>query len=247
MDGLKNIQRLPDKVRLRTYEYMKAILNLHPNRIVSIFVYGSAASGDFVPGISDINSAVVFKEMGFLELHKSLNLVSNGIRKKIAAPLFLTQEHIRDSVDTFPIEFNEMKDSYLILFGKDLLMDIRIDPSNIRFVCEQQLKGGLIRIRQAFLEIGLRRRGMGALIKESFSSLFPIFRSLLRLKAIEPPVHKENIIKMLAKTFGIDEALFIALLKDKRNDEKIAGDKIERFMERYLREIQILADIADKL
>ncbi|MFH1645874.1 MAG: hypothetical protein ABIB11_05580, partial [Candidatus Omnitrophota bacterium] len=213
----------------------------------SIYVYGSAVSGDFVPGVSDINSVVVFKEMGFLELHKSLNLISKGIRKKISAPLFLTPEHIRDSADTFPIEFNEMKDSYLVLFGKDLLMELKIEPSHIRFVCEQQLKGKLIRIRQAFLEIGLRKRGMEALIKESFNSLFPVFRSMLRLKSIEPPVKKENIISSLAKTFGINGELFIALLKDKRNDEKIAGDKIERFMERYLREIQVLAEIADKL
>lgn len=247
MSNLKNSERLPAEVRKRIEPYMEELLRLHQDNIVSIFIYGSAASGDFMPGVSDINSAVVFKNLGLTQLKNSLHLVNKGIRNKIAAPLFLTPEHIRTSTDTFPIEFLEMKENHILIYGDDILKDMDIDHSHIRFVCEEQLKGKLIRIRQAYLEIGLRKKVMEALIKVSLNSLLPIFRGLLRLEGVTPPIKKEQVLRLLGETFEIDGETFIAVIRDKKNDGKIFGEELDSFLERYIEQIQKLADISDKL
>ncbi|MFH1868084.1 MAG: hypothetical protein ABH843_03845 [Candidatus Omnitrophota bacterium] len=245
MQNFKNIEKLTDEARKNFLPYAKEMLNIHKDNILSIFIYGSSASGDPMPGTSGINSTIVFKALGFLQLKDSLRVVDKGIRKRIAAPLFFTPEYINSSLDTFPLEFLEMKENNTVIFGEDLLADIEINASHIRFICEEQLKGKLIRIRQAYLEIGLRSKGIEVLIKESLGSLFPVFRGLLRLKGIKPPVKKEEAIGLLGETFGIDSNVFMAILKDKENDEKIGGLKTEAFLSKYIKQIERLAEISD--
>ncbi|NQT95785.1 MAG: hypothetical protein HQ572_04985 [Candidatus Omnitrophica bacterium] len=247
MEKLKNMEKLPVDAGKRINVYMQEMLKMHEGNVASIFIYGSAGSEDYVAGTSDINSAVVFKDLRFTQLNRSLRLVDKGIRKGMAAPLFLTPEYIKSSSDTFPIEFLEMKENHILVYGEDLLSDLEIEPSHIRFICEEQIKGKLIRIRQAYLEVGLRKKGMEALIKESLNSLFPVFRGLLRLKGITPPIKKEEAVRLLAEIFGIDPQVFIAVLRDKKNDEKIGGENLESFLEKYIAQIEKLADIADQL
>jgi len=170
-------------------------------------------------------------------LKKSLKLISLGISQKIAAPLMLTVKHMQTSTDVFPIEFLEMKDNHHLLYGQDLLLELPIQESNIRLQCEQQLKGKLIRIRQAYLEIGLRKKGIKALLEESLNSLFPIFRGLIRLKTANmAPTDKERIINDLAKHFGVDPEAF-----------KMGSGAVEPFFEKYISEIQKLAIASDEL
>jgi hypothetical protein len=247
MSKLKNLEKLPGGVRKKISPYMEGLLKAHGENIISIFIYGSAASGDFIPGVSGINSAVVFNDLKFEQLKKSLHQVGSGIRKQIVAPLFITREYIKTSCDTFPLEFLEMKENHLIIYGKDLLQDLEVRTDHIRFVCEEQLKGKLIRIRQAYLEIGLRKKGMEALVKESLDSLFPVFKGLLRLKGVAPPSKKEEAARLLTKTFGINGDVFIAVLQDKEIDEKIGSEDMESFLEKYIEQIRQLTYIADQL
>jgi len=247
MNVLMTPENLAKDVSKKITPYMEQMLKIHSASISSIFIYGSACGDDYIKGVSDINSAIVFKTLSLSELKRSLNIVNKGIRQKIVAPLFLTKEHILTSVDTFPIEFAQMKESHILLYGEDVFNEITIEPKHIRFICEQQLKGKLIRIRQAYLEIGLRKKGLEILIKESLWSLFPIFAGLLMLKGIKPAQDKLGIIKMLSDTFSVDTSVFKAILDDRRNDEKIGGQDIEAFLSQYIEQIEKLAVIADKL
>ena len=247
MEKVRNLENLPKEVRRKILPYMNEMLKIHGENVDSIFIYGSAAAGNYRAGESDVNSAVVFKKLSFEELKKSLKLVNRGIRKRIVAPLFFTPEYIKTSSDTFPIEFLEMKENHVLIYGEDPLTGLEIDPSHIRFICEEQLKGKLIRIRQAYLEIGLRKKGMEALVKESLNSLLPVFRGLLRLKGVNPSRSREENIKLLSKSFDIDADTFFVVLKDEKNDEKVGGEDIEAFLKRYIDQIEILAEAADKL
>jgi predicted nucleotidyltransferase len=247
MAELKNTDKLNPDAASKINPYMEEFLRVHGESIVSIFIYGSAASGDYVKGSSDINSAIVFKKIGMPELKQSLRTVNRGIRHRINTPLFLTKEHVVTSLDTFPIEFIEMKENHVVLYGEDILSGISVDLSHIRFVCEEQIKGKLLRIRQGYLEIGLRKKGIESLIKESFTSLFPAFRGLLRLKGIMPFKTKKENIKALGDAFGIDTEILFAILADKRNDGKISGQDLESALFKYIEQLEKLGDIADQL
>ena len=212
-----------------------------------MFIYGSATGDDYVPKHSDINSVFVFKDIEFSILKKSLNVISKGIDKKIAAPLFLTKEYINSSLDVFPIEFLDMKENHILLYGEDILSGLQIKGEHIRLFCEQQIKGKLIRIRQAYLEVGLKKKGLEALLKESLNALIPIFRNLIRLRGKQPSVSKIEIIKELCQIFGLDENVFLPIYKDSTNDERIANQEVVTFLEKYLSQIEKLSAMVDEL
>ena len=247
MKELKNLDRLDAQARKVVEPYLNELLKIHQDNIISIFICGSAAGGEYVHRVSSVNLFVILKKLEFEDLRKSLKTISRGINKKITAPLFLTRKHIETSTDVFPIEFLEMKESHVLLYGEDLLTPLEINPTNIRLFCEEQIKGKLIRIRQAYLEIGLKRKGIEALLKESLSSLTPVFRNLIRSRGKVPPVERGQIYNQLCAEFDLDKKVFLAILRDTKNDERIAGQDVETFFEKYIAQIQKLAIAVDQL
>ena len=246
-NSIINEEKLHIEVQKKFIPYLKAISDIHGDNLISVYIYGSAAGENYIPKVSDINSVFVFKDLKFSIFKSSLKVVSSGIFKKIAAPLFLTKDYIDSSLDVFPIEFLDMKENHILLYGEDVLSGLEIKGEHIRLFCEQQIKGKLIRIRQAYLEIGLKKKGLEALLKESLSSLIPIFRNLIRLKGKQPPINKTEIIRQLCQMFGLEENVFLPIYKDSTNDEKIANQEIVVFLERYLSQIGKLAGMVDKL
>ncbi|MDP8253336.1 MAG: hypothetical protein P9X27_02945 [Candidatus Kaelpia aquatica] len=246
-DSVINEKKLDIEVQKKFIPYLKTISEIHGDNLISVFIYGSAAGGDYIPKVSDINSVFIFKDLKFSIFKSSLNTISKGIFKKIAAPLFLTKEYINSSLDVFPIEFLDMKENHVLLYGEDVLSELEIKGEHIRLFCEQQIKGKLIRIRQAYLEVGLKTKGLEVLLKESLNSLIPIFRNLIRLREEQPPIEKMDVIGKFCQIFGLDENVFLPIYKDSTNDEKIAKQDVVVFLEKYLNQIEKLADIIDKL
>ena len=247
MYELKNLDILNPQLAKTITPYAIQLLNTHKDNIISIALTGNVAGKNYIPKVTNITLLVVFKELGFKELEKSLTLISKGMRQRISAPLFLTRTHLETSTDVFPIEFLEMKEKNCLIYGEDLLSSLTIDPRHIRLFCEEQIKGKLIRIRQAYLEIGLKRKGIEALLKESLLALTPTFRNLVRLKGITPSVDDEQMYLQLTSEFKVDKDVFLAIAKDIKNDEKIGSLDVEVFFDRYITQIQKLAIAVDKL
>ena len=241
-----NLEKLPEKAQKVLKPYMGKLLEIYANDVLSIFAYGSVTSGDYEPRTSDINIAVVMKELSVHTLKRSLGLVRSGIRKGITAPLFLTPDYISMSLDAFPIEFMNMKDTRLVLLGGDILADITVSEGDLRKECEYYLKGKLIALRQAYLERALNLRSLEGLLKAALKSLIPVFRNMLRIKTkTAPPVCKVEILNGISKEFNIDmesfQKVFEAKRAKKRMDKKTAEDAISSFID-GLQKLSLLVD-----
>ncbi len=246
MSDIINAHQLPEEVQNKFVPYLKKLLQLHKEKIVSVFIYGSSTGPNYSPNHSDINSVFIVRDHRFDILRKSLQIVGEGLRQKIAAPLFLTKEYIQSSLDVFPMEFGDMKENHLLVFGEDVLSSLDINEDYVRLFCEQQIKGKLLRIRQAYLTVGLNRKGMETLLKDSLNSLIPIFRNLLRLKGKTPPPHKMELIKQIGQEFGLKDGALLSIYKHISGDEKLASQNIEILLEKYIDEIEKLAGQVDQ-
>jgi predicted nucleotidyltransferase len=240
MESLK-LDGIKPELKAVIRPYLVKLLEIHKENIISVVLYGSATGKYFIPGKSDINLAVVFKDLGLKQLKDSLRVINSGISRKITAPLFLSLSHIETSKDTFPIEFIEIKENNILVYGKDVFSGLSVDETNLRLFCKKEIEGKLIRIRQAYLEIGLKKKGVERLMKESLNSLIPVFRALLRQKSQKPPVDKEQILIDFCNYYGLSKDMFISILRDRMNDEKIKGEDVEVFFEKYLKEIEKLS------
>ena len=126
MYELKNVDLLPKDIQPKTAAYLNELLKLHGENIAGIYVYGSAAAGNFMPGVSDVNLLVVLRRMDFAFLQANLRTVAAGLRQKIPAPLVLTQGYLESSVDVFPVEFLDIQDNHLVLYGEDIFAALNI-------------------------------------------------------------------------------------------------------------------------
>jgi hypothetical protein len=244
MAELVNLEKLNSHVRKVVVPFCQAMVGLHANNLKSISLYGSAVGEDFIPKESNVNLLLVMERIDPPDLKKSLKLVSQGRRKGIV-PLLLTSQHMKSSTDTFPIEFLEMKENYIVLYGKDILKELEVNSRNVRLQCEQQLKGGLIRLYQVYLEIGMREKRIRSLLINSLTSFIPIFRSLLRLKGKVLPVKKRDIISDLEREFTINGDIFLKVLQMKEG-KKVEGN-LEKLFGDYLKEIEKLCIICDRM
>lgn len=247
MERFLNQEKLPEEVRQNFFPYLSRMLERHGSGILSVSIYGSAAGGDYRFKKSDINSIFIFQELSFETFKTSLNIAARGKRKRISAPLFLTREYISSSADVFPIEFLDMKENHICVYGEDILSSLQIKHEHLRLLCEQQIKGKLLRIRQAYLEIGIQNKQIEGLLKESGRALIPVFRNLIRLKGKTPPVQKTEIIKLLCSEFQLREDVLGPVLKWTRADEKISRKEMAAYLEKYLEEMTKLAKEVDKL
>jgi predicted nucleotidyltransferase len=247
MAELMNLEKLSGPARELVVPYVHEMIGLLGENVKSVVVFGSAIGKDFIPKKSNINLLVVCERVNLVDLKKSLKLVSEGRKRGIVAPLFLTKTHMETSSDVFPIEFLEMKDFHTVIYGEETFDSLDIGTENLRLECEEQLKGKLIRLRQAYLEIGTNARQMGSVLTESLTSLIPVFRGILRLREKEISLDKEKVIQAVGEEFGVEKGVFLQALAIKAGKKKVSREEIEDLFGRFLAELEGLAIGVDEL
>lgn len=213
----------------------------------ALLVYGSAAVGDYDPKSSDLNLLAILKTVDLESLDLVRRFMKSMGKFRVAAPLLMTREHIRTSTDVFPIEFLEIKEKHRMLLGEDPFTGLDINTRNLRHECEHELKGRLIRLRQSYLEIRDQGRDLKTLLVSAHSANFPAFRTSLRLKQVSPPVKKEAITAALAGNFSLDQELFIKMKLLRLGELKLTPSGLCSLMEKYLIEVEKLAQAVDSL
>ncbi len=244
---LKNLERIHERARAHLDDYVAGLdTELGPG-LKAVSVYGSATGPDFVPKRSNVNLVVVLDRLDEEVLTRLLDVVKWGMGRRIVPPLMLTPADIGASLDVFPIEFLEIRDSHVVIAGDDFFTSLEVRPADLRLECESQIKAAVLRTRQAYLEIGLRRKGAEEVLAASLTSLIPVFRGMLRLKGVTPPRDKAEAVASLGSAFGVETGTFLAILRDRAGDERIEGEEAHAVLARYIDEITRLAGRVDEL
>ncbi|MBN1840654.1 MAG: hypothetical protein JW883_00015 [Deltaproteobacteria bacterium] len=215
--------------------------------LVSIILYGSAASGEYVADRSDINFMIVLSDNGIDSLGKTFEVIAKWKKRNVATPLFVTEDYVRTSLDVFPVEYLNFQNSHVLVYGKDILSDLAFAPNFLRLQCEREIKGKLLLLREAFLETGGKGRYLQQLVSQSIQAFIAIFNGLLYLKGKELPRHKRKVISEVCETFDLDSALFEKLLDIKQKKLKPSGSELMKLFQAYLREVQRLWKLVDRL
>ena len=125
--------KIADQYKNILRRFTKGLKDIYHGELLSLILYGSAVSGEFVDKHSNLNLLVVLINADLEVIKKSSKLVH---KFKMVNSLFLTEDYITNSTDIFPIEFLDIQENYFVLYGKDVLKDIQIDMRNLQFQCE---------------------------------------------------------------------------------------------------------------
>lgn len=220
---------------------------LFGENLISLCVFGSGATGDFLPALSDINLLAVLRRVDLAALEQARRLRRKLSRHRLAAPLLLSEDYLRTSADVFPIEFLEMREKHRVLHGADPFEGLKISAKNLRHEAEHELKGRLVRLRESFIEIGNGARDVRGLLLAAHGANFAAFRAALRLKQIKPPVSKDETVAELVAAFKLDAGVFHRLRELRAGRLKLGRDGLCRLLEEYAAEVEKLARIIDAM
>jgi len=218
------------------------------SNLLSIYLYGSGARGEYIQGKSDINFLVVIKSEGLKYLSGVWEHLDKWEKRAISAPLILTESYLSSSLDAFPLEFHNMKEANELIFGEDLLDNININDKDLRVQVEHELKAKLLSLRQGFMITKGDRNELIDLISLSLPTFSAIFRGTLFLKQIEyKGANSSELYERVEETFEVRKGLFLDLLNIKFGIGKWTTSQLIELMEEYMATIRIIFRNVDKL
>jgi predicted nucleotidyltransferase len=176
--------------------------------LLSAIVFGSAAGGDFDPERSDINLLLVLGQTSLKDLERSVEIQDRWCSRRFSRPLFLDKAYIASSLDSFPIEFLNMKKCYKVMQGEDVLASIEIRHEHLRLQIERELKGKRIHLMQEWLSVRKSPQQIKRLLGVSLADFTPIFRALLSLRKVATPADRLSVFTAIDSTFGIQQNTF---------------------------------------
>lgn len=238
--------KLGSKIKGVLNDFVASLEKLYKKELISVILYGSAASGEFVDRHSNLNVLVVLRDIDLSALKKSSGVI-NKWKFQAINPLFFSEDYIKSSTDIFPIEFLDMKENYSVLRGKDVLREVSIDTRNLRFQCEHELKVKLIYLRQSFLKNIKDKALLEKILFKSFNSVMHILRNVVRLKGEEPSYLKQDILKDVASNFQINRDTWEKILAAKNKQLKLSSAEIELLFTSFIRDLDNIANLVDKL
>ena len=239
--------KIPKRPEEIFQEFTRDYQAIFRDDLKSIILYGSGARGEYIPKKSDLNFLIVLTEAAMERLREAYPLIRKWRKRRVNIPLFLTEEYITSSLDSFPVEFLNFRDSHVLVFGKDVLEGLSFGKKNIRLQCERELKGKLLLLREAYLDSEGKTRNLGQVSSASLTAFLSLFRALLFLRDQEIPHHNNELISTAAKEIGFDEKPFMEVLRVREGKVKARHDEMEAIVEKYLGAIRELWKTVDQL
>ena len=218
----------------------------HGERLVSVTLYGSGASGEMHQKFSDLNVLCVLREVTPRELGESGPVFKWWREQGNPAPLLMTEREVRTSTDCFPIEFQDMKEQRRVLYGADVVADLEIDRSFYRAQVEHELRAKLLRLRQRAASALPDEKALLRLMLESLSTFCVLSRHAMLLSGIEAGGRKREVISKLGLV-GADPAAFAALLSAREGGTDARGLAAAELFASYLQSIEAVVAHVDGL
>lgn len=179
---IKSLDRIPGPMREPIRQYAERVQELAGGNALSLTLFGAIAAGAFDATRHTVGNVLVLQSVDLEMLRRLAEGGAKLGKARIAAPLIMTPQYIKASLDTFPLELIEIAQCRLTLFGEDRFTDLSFEDKDVRHQCERELKVILIGLRQGLLTAAGRKGLLGALEINVGEGLIRTLRGLLWLK-----------------------------------------------------------------
>lgn len=206
--------------------FLDDVKTTHGKNLASVILYGSAATGDFVPRKSDYNLLIALNKITPKDLRNAQATMREWAKMGHPVPVYFTVDELQNAADVFPIEFHNMERARKVLYGADVLANVTISDEFLRHQTEYELRSKLVKLRRAYIPASASVEGLVNLMTESLSSFASLFRAVLLLLSIEPPVTKHEVVALTAQQFKIDGKPFEKIFTIRENNYARTMDEV---------------------
>jgi len=202
---------MEEKIKNKIEGFLKRVKEIFGERLLSCILYGSAIKGNYKEGISDINLIVIVNKFDAKDLDEIKRKLSKYAWKMLIKPYFFSEWFLLSSADAFPVEWKDIKENHIVIYGQDLTEKINIENENLRIELERKLK-------QLFLDFQhgiIFEKNKYSVVEETIKNLnflIPLIEKQIGKRINVPQYSKreniENKIDELLKFFS-DTIIFI--------------------------------------
>ena len=179
-------------------------------------LYGSAARGEFVSGVSDINLLLVCDSLKPEVLRRLSASLESLQQQGQPPPLLAERGEWGRAVDVFPIEVTDMQIAHETLRGSDPVAPMHVDPRDLRRSLEHELRAKLLRLRQSYALHSADEAALAFVAGRSVASIATLFRVSLPLFGNPAPLPTPDCLAAAGAALGISAAPVIELWHSKR-------------------------------
>ncbi len=238
---------MPPQAQATLHAYLRDVKKILKDDVNAMILYGSLARGDYLEGRSNINILMVFEHLTLDIMKRCTTLNRQWSKERIVTPLMFTVKELGQYIETFPLEFLEIRDQYLLLAGKDPFPDLQTHGQNIRQECEREIRSNLLRVRQQFVESQGNAEGIHALLPISLTTLIPCVRGLYRLLGQSAKGTPDAILDRLPSVLNMDPEAFHEVWLLKRGQSTPGKHDFPNLFDRYLGALSVLVEKVDAL
>jgi hypothetical protein len=197
------VERVASPVRTAVLEYVQHWQSLAGSSLQALAFFGRVVTPHFDKRQHLAENVAVLSADDLGMLRRLATAGKRFGKRGIAAPIVMTPEFIRDSLDTFPLELIEIQQQHVLLAGQDFFGELRFEAEHVRLQCERELKTLLIGMRQGLLAAAGREKELHPLEQSAVESLLRTLRGMMWLKGQFDPAGPEELIsgveQMLAR------------------------------------------------
>lgn len=234
------LDRLPEAVRDNVEQFAELLRGLGGANVQSLTVFGEVAVEAFDPQRHAVCNVLV---LGSVDLKLLAKIADRGVhfgKQRIAAPLVMTPDYIKASLDTFPLELLEIRQHHVTVLGDDPFAALEFADAHVRHQCEREFKRILIALRQGLLGAAGREHVLEAMEMEVGEALVRTLRGVLWINNEREPLSADEIVSCAERVTG-------GALDGVRATMDPAAEHGWAAFERLYRDVERLAETVDAL
>jgi hypothetical protein len=212
----------------------------------TVVLYGSAVTGEFRAGHSDLNVLCVVERADSATVERLHGVARWWMKQGNLAPFIFTMDELRNSADVFAIELLDMKLRHRILYGVDFLADFEVPLQLHRLQVERELRTAWLRLRQAVLAAPLSNRVHTDIMLKSVSTFCALFRHALLAMGHAMPATKRETVDAIASLTGANPTAFQAILDLREGKKKPKEIDVEASLNAYLELVEVVTNEVDR-
>lgn len=228
-------------------EFVSRMQQAAGDNLKSVVLYGSAVTGEYDPGFSNINLLCFLGDTSFPRLQALSPAVEWWFKAGHRPPMLITRDELEHSVDVFVIELMDIRRQHKILFGEDYLSTLDIPMTLHRAQLEYELREKLILLRQHLLLAANDPEQIWTLLLRSLPAFATLCRHAVIAQGQPVPATKRDAIQQLASGLGFDAAPFLTLLDIREHKAQRSHFKVADLAGQYLAAVERVTAAVDRM
>lgn len=224
---------------------VQELAHLYGDNLVSVCVYGSAV-WKTTEVVKNINVMILLNKLDTDGLERASSLAKWWQTQGHTLPMFMSLDEWHRSADAFALEYTDIRDHHVVVYGQDLYSHIHTDHDSLRLVCELELHRKLIFLRQRLLLHRDSPKELLGFLLEAISSLTALSRGVLRLHQDKPPMAGPEVFAALnAQIEGFEAAPFLRVIEAKDNPKSVRLTDVPSLYAQLVLQLGVLTAYVD--